>query len=38
MNHSFVSYVNQNNILHGLDAKQPKTVSGCVYAMKEVIR
>lgn len=30
--------VNQADILPGLGAKQPKTVSGCVSALKEIIR
>ena len=33
-----VTYFVQNDLLSGLSAKQPKTVSGCVFALKEITR
>jgi hypothetical protein len=44
VNGSYCAYSHDNqllfkaDILPGLGAKQPKTVAGCVYALKEVIR
>jgi hypothetical protein len=28
----------KNDLLRGLGAKQPKTVAGCIFALKEIVR
>lgn len=38
LSHDIIPSPSQENILSGLAAKQPKTVAGCVAAVKEIVR